>query len=82
MSKLNSDQSLPQPKIIIIDGGRGQYNVVKSIFNKLNLKKIKLISISKGKERKVGNEIIHTENQNIKLKIIVHSYSLFKNWET
>ncbi|MBS56761.1 MAG: excinuclease ABC subunit C [Rickettsiales bacterium] len=73
LSKLNADPAIPQPKVIIIDGGRGQYNVVKSIFNKLNLKKIKLISISKGKERKLGNEIIHTENQNIKLK---HNSSL------
>ena len=44
------------PDIIIIDGGRGQYEIVKKIIIKLKLKTIKLLAISKGKNRKIQAE--------------------------
>lgn len=56
------------PDVIIIDGGRGQYNIVKKIISEKNLKNISLISISKGKERNAGREIIHLNDKNINLK--------------
>ncbi len=56
------------PDLIIIDGGRGQFNKVKKILEEKKNKSIRLISISKGKHRNIGREIIHTENQNINLK--------------
>ena len=68
LSKLNSSENLPHPDIIIIDGGRGQYNVVEKIISKFNLSNINLISVSKGKERNVGREIIHLADKNINLK--------------
>ena len=74
LNKLKSNKDLIQPDVIIIDGGRGQFNSAKKIIINLKLK-IKLISISKGKERNKGREIIHTLNQNIKLKtnnILLH----------
>ncbi len=68
LSRINSSENLPCPNIIIIDGGRGQYNVVKKIISKFNLSSINLISVSKGKNRNVGREIIHLEEKNINLK--------------
>ena len=68
LSRLNSSENLPHPDIIIIDGGRGQYNIVEKIISKFNLSSINLISVSKGKNRNVGREIIHLEEKNINLK--------------
>ena len=68
LSRLNSSENLPRPDIIIIDGGRGQYNVVEKIISKFNLYNINLISVSKGKERNVGREIIHLAEKNLNLK--------------
>ena len=75
LKKLKSIHNLPYPNIIIIDGGRGQFEIVNKIIKKLNLYKIKLIGISKGKNRNAGREIIHLENNNIRLKtndILLH----------
>ena len=55
------------PNIIIIDGGRGQFNSVKKILNLKNFKEISLISISKGKDRNSGREIIHLKDKDINL---------------
>ena len=68
LKKLKSIHELIYPNIIIIDGGRGQFEIVNKIIKNLNLNKIKLISISKGKDRKAGLEVIHLENKNIRLK--------------
>ena len=68
LRKLNSSENLPFPNIIIIDGGRGQYNVVEKTLSKFNLSNINLISVSKGKERNAGREIIHLADKNINLK--------------
>ena len=59
LSKIKSFNNLPKPDVIIIDGGRGQYNSVKKIISNLNLSNIQLISVSKGKNRNAGREIIH-----------------------
>ena len=55
------------PDVIIIDGGRGQYNAVKKIINSKKFNEISLISVSKGKERNAGREIIHLKDKNINL---------------
>ena len=55
------------PDVIIIDGGRGQFNAAKKILNAKKLNKISLTSISKGKMRNSGREIIHLKNNNINL---------------
>ena len=67
--KLNSNDNLPKPNLIIIDGGRGQYNAVKKIFTNLDIKNIALISVSKGKYRNSGREIIHLSKKNLNLNI-------------
>ena len=68
LSKINQSNEPSVPDVIIIDGGRGQYNSVLKIIKKYQLEDIKLLSVSKGPERNVGREIIHLENKNVNLK--------------
>ena len=63
--KKNNDNIVPD--IIIIDGGRGQYNAVKKILDLKKFNNISLISVSKGQDRNAGREIIHLDNKNINL---------------
>ena len=68
LAKINQNEKLNIPDIIIIDGGKGQFNSVLKILNKFKLNNIKLLSVSKGPSRNAGREIIHLENRNINLK--------------
>ena len=68
LSKIIKKENTIEPNVIIIDGGRGQYNIVQKILKNYKLKNIQLLSISKGSERNAGREIIHLENKNINLK--------------
>ena len=68
LSKINPNDKFQVPDVIIIDGGRGQFNSVSKILKKFKLEKIDLLSISKGPERSVGREIIHLEKKNLNLK--------------
>tara|TARA_B110000116_G_scaffold103371_1_gene90023 strand:+ start:660 stop:2567 length:1908 start_codon:yes stop_codon:yes gene_type:complete len=65
--KIKKNSEVIIPDIIIIDGGRGQYNAVNRILNLKNLKNISLISVSKGKNRNAGREIVHLKDKNINL---------------
>ena len=51
--KKNND---PLPDLILIDGGKGQVSKVREVLEIKNLKSIKLISISKGKDRYAEKE--------------------------
>ena len=68
LSKINPNDKFQLPDVIIIDGGRGQFNSVSKILKKFKLENIDLLSISKGPERSVGREIIHLEKKNLNLK--------------
>ena len=68
LGKINKKDESPIPDVIIIDGGRGQFNSVLKILKKYQLENINLLSVSKGPERNAGREIIHLENQNLNLK--------------
>ena len=65
---VSANEEILIPDIIIIDGGRGQFNVVKKILKQKKLNKVHLISVSKGKNRSAGREIIHNDNNDISLK--------------
>ena len=53
------DDDVPQwPDLVIIDGGRGQLNAVKEIFDALELKQVTLMSVAKGPERDAGQETL------------------------
>ncbi len=44
------------PDLIVIDGGRGQYNAAADVFRKLGLARPAMVAMAKGKKRKSGNE--------------------------
>jgi excinuclease ABC subunit C len=68
LSKIDKKVESLIPDVIIIDGGRGQFNSVLKILKKYQLENINLLSVSKGPERNAGREIIHLKNQNLNLK--------------
>jgi len=46
------------PDLVIIDGGRGQLNAVKEIFDELKLADVTLMSVAKGPDRDAGRETL------------------------
>jgi excinuclease ABC subunit C len=53
------DDSFPQwPDLVIIDGGRGQLNAVKEIFDQLGLTQVSLMAVAKGPDRDAGRETL------------------------
>jgi excinuclease ABC subunit C len=53
------DDSFPQrPDLVIIDGGRGQLNAVREIFEGLGLKDVSLLAVAKGPDRDAGRETL------------------------
>jgi excinuclease ABC subunit C len=64
------DESFPQwPDLVIIDGGRGQLNAVREIFEGLGLTQVSLLAVAKGPERDAGRETLFMpEREAIKLE--------------
>ena len=53
------DDSFPQwPDLVIIDGGRGQLNAVREIFDQLGLSQVSLLAVAKGPDRDAGRETL------------------------
>jgi excinuclease ABC subunit C len=53
------DDSFPQwPDLVIIDGGRGQLNAVREIFEGLGLTEVALLAVAKGPDRDAGRETL------------------------
>ena len=53
------DDSFPQwPDLVIIDGGRGQLNAVREIFEGLGLIQVSLMAVAKGPDRDAGRETL------------------------
>src|SRR5260370_29882030 len=51
------DDSFPQwPDLVIIDGGRGQLNAAREIFDSLGLNDVSLLAVAKGPDRDAGPE--------------------------
>src|ERR1051326_3628371 len=59
-AKAKADEdSVPQwPDLVIIDGGRGQLNAVREIFESLGLTQVALMAVAKGPERDAGRETL------------------------
>jgi excinuclease ABC subunit C len=55
----SDDDSFPQwPDLVIIDGGRGQLNAVREIFEGLGLTQVSLMAVAKGPDRDAGRETL------------------------
>jgi excinuclease ABC subunit C len=53
------DDDVPQwPDLVIIDGGRGQLNAVREIFESLKLTDVTLMAVAKGPDRDAGRETL------------------------
>jgi excinuclease ABC subunit C len=53
------DESFPQwPDLVIIDGGRGQLNAAREIFEELGLTEVTLLAVAKGPDRDAGRETL------------------------
>src|SRR5215831_1833066 len=51
--------AVPQwPDLVIIDGGRGQLNAAREIFQGLDLKQVALMAVAKGPDRNAGRETL------------------------
>ncbi len=53
------------PDLVVIDGGKGQLNIAIDIIKENKIKDIEVISISKDKNRKYGNEKIHSKDKGV-----------------
>ena len=62
------DNYLTMPDLILIDGGKGQYSVVRETMNELGLHEIPVIAIAKGKLRNSGNEIFFHNGKEFKFE--------------
>ena len=56
------------PDLLLIDGGKGQYSVVRSKLDQLGFHQLPIIAIAKGKNRNDGNETFIYNNRIIKLE--------------
>ncbi|MDB5547272.1 MAG: Excinuclease subunit [Tardiphaga sp.] len=57
--KRSDDDAVPQwPDLVIIDGGRGQLNAAREIFDALGLKQVGLVAVAKGPDRDAGRETL------------------------
>jgi excinuclease ABC subunit C len=55
----SDDDSFPQwPDLVIIDGGRGQLNAVREIFQGMGLTQVALLAVAKGPDRDAGRETL------------------------
>ena len=53
------DDAVPQwPDLVIIDGGRGQLNTAREIFETLGLTQVSLMAVAKGIDRDAGRETL------------------------
>ncbi len=59
---------LTLPDLILIDGGKGQYSVVRETMNELGLHEIPVIAIAKGKFRNSGDETFFHNGKSFKFE--------------
>ena len=59
---------LSMPDLVLIDGGKGQYSVVRETMNELGLHEIPIIAIAKGKFRNSGNETFFHNGKDFKFE--------------
>ena len=59
--------NLDLPDVILLDGGKGQLNTVKKNLDERLLKKIKIISVSKGPNRNEKYDLLHFDKNHYEL---------------
>jgi excinuclease ABC subunit C len=57
-------ESFPdRPDLVLVDGGRGQFEVAKQVFAELGVEGIRLVAIAKGPDRNAGRETFFVEGR-------------------
>lgn len=64
------------PDVLLIDGGRGQLNAVKTILAELQLDGLRVVGIAKGEGRKPGLETLWIQDDQTALQLPSHSHAL------
>ena len=67
---------IPLPDVCFIDGGLGQVNIALKVMEDLQIPTTQIIGVSKGKERKAGEEIIILNSGKEKTKLEKNSLAL------
>jgi excinuclease ABC subunit C len=57
-ARIKSGES-PRPDVLLIDGGRGQVNAVLPVLAELGFEAQMVLGVSKGPDRRVGQELLH-----------------------
>jgi excinuclease ABC subunit C len=63
LSERPSDAFPEAPDLVLIDGGRGQFEVARQIFSELGISGIALAAIAKGPDRNAGRETFFVEGR-------------------
>jgi excinuclease ABC subunit C len=67
---------VPQPDVLFIDGGRGQVNAVLPVLAELGFAHLPVIGVSKGPDRKPGQERLHPAHSSEPLALPADSSAL------
>jgi excinuclease ABC subunit C len=60
----NDPEAFPQkPDLILIDGGRGQFDAVRKVMNEIGVEGVAVASIAKGADRNAGRETFFVEGR-------------------
>ncbi|MFA9462070.1 excinuclease ABC subunit UvrC [Thiohalorhabdus methylotrophus] len=64
------------PDLVIVDGGRGQLHVAERVFEELQVSGVELLGVSKGPERRAGEEDLWQPGQSRAFRLDPHSKAL------
>jgi excinuclease ABC subunit C len=59
----DSDSFPTCPDLILIDGGRGQFDVAREVLASLDVKNVSLVGVAKGRDRDAGRETFFVEGR-------------------
>ena len=60
----------PMPDLVLIDGGKGQLQQAKAVFEELQIEDVLLLAIAKGKSRKPGLETVFMVNTRVVMELL------------
>ncbi len=78
---LKENQEMPQ--LVLLDGGKGQLEIAKSVLHSLAVNSIKLVAVAKGENRNAGEETLFIDSGEVlkpdKFSAILHFIQMLRN---